>query len=255
MSRRYPQEVKDFLREYIPGHTQDEICAEVKRRFDFDLTPAQVHQYKNNNRIKSGTKGGGGKSDKPEEHIRYIEENCKGTGPTEMAERLNREFGASYTARQIKAFYRNHGLNSGLTGRFEKGHVSYNKGKKGLKYPGSEKGWFREGHRPYNKTEIGTVRVKTDGYLWKKVGEGSRDWKQLHRLVWEEHFGEVPEGQRVTFLDGDKRNVSIDNLVLVDDTVNARLTTLKLRSSNPQMTQAAVTMLQITKKIKELEDS
>jgi len=36
--------------------------------------------------------------------------------------------------------------------------------------------------------------------------------KQLHRVIWEEHYGPIPAGHQVMFKDGDKRNVAIGNL-------------------------------------------
>lgn len=250
MSRRTPKEITEFLKKFTPGHSAQETSLAVKKKFNYDMTPAQVKSYKANHKLKSGTTGYG-VSDKPAEHIAYIYANYKGVGPTEMAQRLNSKFGAHYKTSQIKAFYANHNLHSGLTGRFEPGHVSYNAGKKGLKYPGSEVSYFKPGHTPHNKTAIGTVRRKSDGYLWQKTGEGSKDWKQLHRIVWEQHNGPVPPGGILTFLDGNPLNCDIKNLALIDSVINAQLNGFKLRHDIPELTQAGVTLLKLEKAIKE----
>ena len=44
---------------------------------------------------------------------------------------------------------------------------------------------------------------------------------QYHRWVWEQEHGPIPEGFRVYFLDGDRRNCRIENLELVSEGVAA----------------------------------
>ncbi|HBR31935.1 MAG TPA: HNH endonuclease, partial [Clostridiales bacterium] len=88
----------------------------------------------------------------------FIKHNYIGTGHKEMADLLNKTFGMNYTKSQIKSYYGNHKMNSGLNGRFPKGHIPANKGKKGFHVPGSEKGWFKEGHMPINHKPVGSER-------------------------------------------------------------------------------------------------
>ena len=132
MARRYPEEFHEFMREYIPGHTAVEISEEAKRRLGIEISPAAVKSYKTNHKIKSGTPSGlpkGHPSEQFPQNIKdYIAKHYKGVGPKEMAERLNKRFGTTYTTKQINAYYKNHGHNSGLTGRFAPGHVPANKG-------------------------------------------------------------------------------------------------------------------------------
>jgi len=42
----------------------------------------------------------------------------------------------------------------------------------------------------------------------------SGTWKRKHHLVWEQHYGPIPKGYKVIFLDGNKFNFEIDNLEL-----------------------------------------
>lgn len=167
MARRYPKEVHDFISENVEGRTTRDLTALVNEKFNIGMTEAQMKSYKQNHKLKSGTPNGLPKGHYsktfPEPVAKYIQKHHKGVGNKEMAERINRKFGASYTAKQLNAYYKNHSLNSGLTGRFEKGHVPPNKGKKGYHSPGSEKGWFQKGHDPKNKTPIGTIHQRGDG--------------------------------------------------------------------------------------------
>lgn len=108
--------------------------------------------------------------------------------------------------------------------RFPKGHPPWNKGMKGLQTPGSEKGWFKKGHRPANTKRDGhiSLRVIHTGnrggkpaprpYYSIRIAKGK--WKELHVLLWEKKHGRVPKGHRVMFKDGDSLHCTLRNLVL-----------------------------------------
>lgn len=181
----------------------------------------------------------------PPEIATFIHNNYVGVGPKDMAIKVNEKFGTAYTIAKFKSYYANHKLNSGLTGYFKKGHTPANKGMKGYCAPGAEKGHFKKGHIPHNKTPIGTVLKKSDGYLWKKVGEGARDWKQLHILLWEEASGPVPDGYKLTFKDGDKDNCSLDNIAIISNAENAVMNRLGLRFEDPRHTETGVLIAKV----------
>lgn len=117
---------------------------------------------------------------------------------------------------------------SGKAHRFPKGHAPANKG---LRRPGWFRGRMREtqfkkGQKGHNWLPIGTEVMKSDGYLYRKMtdtGYPPRDWKQAHRLLWEEHYGPIPPGYHVLFIDGDRGNVTLGNLCLVSRADLARL--------------------------------
>lgn len=238
MARRYPQEVHDFIRENVQGRTAAELADMVNAAYGTAFTPASMKSYKQNRKLKSGTphgrKTGGPTQLYPAEIRAYIRDNLPGVGPKEMTERLNAKFGTSYTRAQITAFYKNNGLNSGVDGRFQPGHVPANKGKKGWSAPGTEATRFKPGHQPANKMPIGTIAPKFDGYLWKKIGEGAREWRQLHRIVWEEAHGPIPPGYMVEFKDGNRENCALENLALVSKGEHGVMNRKGLRFSTPE---------------------
>lgn len=249
MSIRYPPEVHAFIRAHVVGTTAADLAAMTNAAFGTQFTPASMKAYKANHHLKSGTPCGfpkGCATDRYPVHVRdHILANYRGVGPTEMTRWLNAAFGTNYTCGQIKAFYANHDLDSGLTGRFQTGHVSHNKGRKGYCAPGAEKTHFRPGHTPHNKTPIGTILVKSDGYLWQKVGEGARDWRQLHRILWEQVNGPVPDDCVLIFKDGDKQNCTLENLALVTKAENAVMNRGDLRFSTPEHTEAGLLIAKI----------
>lgn len=63
------------------------------------------------------------------------------------------------------------------------------------------------------KTKFGNGRKRNDGYI--QITTKPYAGKLLHRLVWEEHYGPIPEGYVVHHIDKDKSNCAIENLVLL----------------------------------------
>lgn len=102
--------------------------------------------------------------------------------------------------------------------RFPKGHVPVNKGIKGISYPGMEATQFKKGQKPHTWLPIGSERMSKEGYLQVKLrdtGVTRHDFMPVHHLVWELHRSAIPEGHRITFIDGDKTLIVIENLEAV----------------------------------------
>jgi hypothetical protein len=105
---------------------------------------------------------------------------------------------------------------------FRKGGASHNRGKKGWSPAGSEHTRFKRGHKPWNGgVPIGAHRVNSVGYLDRKIRsdlKGALNWRAVHRLVWEEANGCVPEGYVVAFKEGkrttDPEKITVDALEL-----------------------------------------
>ena len=201
------------------------------------------------------------------EQEQFLIENNYGRYSNELAEMFNKKFGTSITARNIKTFRGNRGLNSGLTGRFEKGQVSWNKGKKWNDYMSEEgqtnsrKTTFKKGNKSWNCDPIGTEKWKNDhaskshseGFLYVKVQDGTRhnNWKQKHRLIWEEAYGPIPKGYKVIFKDGNRHNIVLDNLALVSNSQMLILNNNNLIFDNQKLTEAGINIAKVIDKVNE----
>ena len=96
--------------------------------------------------------------------------------------------------------------------------------------------------------EIGEYTHTADGYLIQKVKETGTQrerFEYVHRRVWEEHNGPIPKGKKICFLDGDKDNCNIENLVLLDDKENLKLNRSNLRFSNADFTKAGIAIAKV----------
>ncbi|WP_161944194.1 HNH endonuclease signature motif containing protein, partial [Streptococcus suis] len=77
-------------------------------------------------------------------------------------------------------------------------------------------------------------------------------WERVHLQVWREHHGPVPEGCIIVFLDGDKTNVDISNLVCVTRADLAQMNKNRYFDSDAETTKAAIGMVQLQRKVKEI---
>ncbi len=114
----------------------------------------------------------------------------------------------------------------GAATRFQKGHSTWNSGKKGINL-GGEATQFKSGrlpHEAHNYLPIDSVRVSRDGYLERKITDDqniapARRWVGVHRLVWESINGQIPNGYVVVFRKGlrttNEQEITIDRLELI----------------------------------------
>ena len=180
------------------------------------------------------------------EELDYIREIAPGRHYHEIVEMFNKKFERQIDAKKLKETLGNHGISTGLTGRFEKGHVPVNKGKK---FPGTgNRTTFRKGNVPANKMNVGEDIITTDGYVKTKIAEPNL-WEYKHKLIWAEAHGPIPEKHSVIFADGDKLNLSIDNLLLVSRAELLMLNRRRLISENSELTKTGLNVVKVMNKV------
>lgn len=225
--KKYTVKQLDFLRAgYLRMNVRD-LTAVFNKHFGTQKTEAAISSILNNHRIRCGRKH----KDRliatrlriyTEEQAQFIRDNYTGRSVKEMTVLFNRRFETHKTAKQIRSFCHNRGLISGCTGQFRKGHRPWNYGTKGQGLMGPNSGSFKKGNMPPNKKPLWHERIDSrDGYLLMKVPErnpytGCRTrYKSKHVYKWEQEHGPVPEGHCLLFIDGDKTNIKLENLMLV----------------------------------------
>lgn len=183
------------------------------------------------------------------EEKEYIRTIVAGRSYKEITELMNKEFGNKFIEKQIKNAINRYKLNTGRTGRFEKGSIPYNKGKKGLSR--ANKTSFKKGILPKNHKPVGSERITIDGYVMIKVKEPGV-WRLKHRVLWENEYGSIPKGYNLIFADGNKLNVKISNLILTSRREMLEMNREKFISSDPEVTRTGKLIVQLKIKISDL---
>ena len=182
----------------------------------------------------------------------FLKEYVPGHSHKEITKAFNTKFETCLKESQIKSYIHNHKLNTGRTGRFEKGHIPVNKGIKGKHYPGTERTWFKKGHIPKNYRPVGSERVNVDGYIEVKV-ENPRKWRPKHVVEWEKINGKVPQGHVLTFIDGNKSNCDIDNLKLISRNVLARMNQSGYSHLSGKLKETVINIFELDEVTKEIK--
>lgn len=262
MIYRYPQEVHDFVKKWAPEMRDRDLAEACNKELGTAFTSRTMKCFRGNHGYTNGQKQWT-KEDYwkyqtrwPRGMYEFIKDNSWGVSSKDMAEMVNEKFGTSFSPVDMKQFRQRHGIKSGVTGWYQKGHAPGTKGKTieeickhdPEKLARVRATQFHKGHTPANECPIGTVRINPEGYkIRKKQMHGTQweRWEFLHRAVWEEHNGPIPEGMTVTFKDSNKLNCDISNLMLVTKGESCALTRLGYRFQNPEATTAGVGIIRI----------
>lgn len=239
---RYTDTQLDFLRCEYPRLYLDDLTRAFNAEFNMEKTRSQIKNTLNNHNIKCGRQPGfptGTLISFTREQFDFIVRSYPDMSLIETAEAFNHEFGTDKTIGQIRACIRNHRIKSGRTGCFEKGQKPWNKGKTGVTGYSSTR--FKNGHMPQTYRPVGSKRLSKDGCFEIKTAD-PRTWTAMHKIIWIEAHGPVPNGMIIRYKDGDKGNCTLGNLELVSRSENLQLNQLKY-SQQPEEIKPTVKLL------------
>lgn len=260
MPASFGPEVLAFVQSHLSDYTIEEMAGEVNKRFGLSLTYQKMKAYYANHKLHSGKRAKKRSYLWDAELTEALLAIYKGTKYVDIVKGIKERTGRDVTVQQVKSYLHNNGLSTGRTGRFERGAAPMNKGKSWDEYMSPEgqencrKTCYKPGGTPSNTAPIGSMSVTRDGYLVKKVsneGLQRQRWQFMHRLVWEENFGPIPEGMIVGFKNGDKKDIRPENLFLLTMSENARLNQSGYRSQNGDVTEAGLATVRLQAAIRE----
>ena len=267
---RYPPEIHEFVKEWCTKLRDEDLANACNLEHGTSFTAATMKAFRGNHGYRnympkrpSGEEYWKWQTRWPKGMWEYIRDNSWGVSSKEMAEQVNEKFGTNFTEHRMRVFRAKWGIKSGVTGWYQKGHAPGTKGKTLEEICGHDpeklarvrQTQFKPGRRPENEKPIGTIVINKDGYKIRKKqmeGEQWERWEFLHRAVWEEHNGPVPEGMIVSFKDSDRLNCDIDNLMLISRGEASALTRLNYRFDDPDLTTAALGVVRLSQTAKKL---
>jgi len=249
----YTQEMLDFIEESFKEVSIQEVRSRFFVRFGIDKSFEAIKSCITNHNFKCGRKTGeinkGKLKQYTAEQKRWIEKNYKVYSLKELREEFNKKFNQNKTLTSIRAFTRNHGIKSGRTGRFDKGHVPH----PNARPKGPNKTSFKKGSTPINHKPIGWERTTKDGAVMVKVAEPNK-FRLKNRVVWESHKGEIPENHVVLCRDGNPSNCHIDNLVVFSRSELLRLNKMGHKEASSEIRPILRNLARIEAKAFKLEN-
>lgn len=254
MSRfRYTKEMIQFIAEQYAAKGIADVAIAFNAKFNAELTVSQVKSVIKNHKITCGRTTGEIKKGVliafTNEQAQFIREQYKVMTLQSLTKLFNETFSTEKTFLQIRSFTRNHGVNSGRTGHFEKNATPWNAGVKGWDAGGrSAETRFKPGGKSLNIRPVGSTRIcSKDGYVIVKT-EHPNKWRHMHVVVWEKHHGKVPAGHKLWFKDNNRTNYAIDNLMLITKAQGAVINKNGLGQVPAQYKDSAVTLANIVMK-------
>jgi hypothetical protein len=179
-----------------------------------------------------------------EEEIVFLREHVSGTLFNDLTAMFNQRFGTNVTKWALQAACRRHNLHSGVK-VFDV-----------LRAAGKTHKW-EKGHRPHTWRPLGS-EIIFRGHTFVKISEkisdrGVRRWRPKEAVVWEQAHGTVPDKHFVIFLDGDKQNFALDNLVIINKAEDIALKKLGLQHSTNEILLAALAVVKMRIAVKKRE--
>ena len=185
------------------------------------------------------------------EMVAYMKQIIPGHEESEIRAMFLEKFSIELSESQIGNFKNKYKIHSGTHGGcFKKGQVPMNKGKKMSPevYERVKHTMFHKGNIPPNHRPVGSERINVDGYTEIKVAEPNR-WRLKQRVVYEEYYGiKLSNNDAIIFLDGDKQNFRISNLVKMTRAELCRYNQDHLSSDDVQINETAVLIAKLRTK-------
>lgn len=147
-------------------------------------------------------------------------------------------------------------------GQFVKGNRPWNLGKHYQPGGQNKTTRFKKGDLPSTMKPIGYIREGADGYIYIKISNVSRkktgapSWQTYQRYIWETHYQKkLSKNMIIIFLDGNKRNFSINNLAAVTREESLYINRHHLHFDNKDLSKTGMLIAKLAVKAKVKERS
>lgn len=224
---RYTDEEKDFLEEFAPGHSWQEIIDTFRNRFGAEISAQCLSSVLCKYGIRTNTR-----EKYTEEEKQFLKQYIPGHTQKEIISEYKKLFEKDISLTNLKNFKTYYGLISGTHDRTR----------------------FK---KSYLEKEVGDEILLKNGYVLKKISEEPSRWEFKHRYIWEQAFGKIPDGYLVVFADGNKENCDLNNLRLISRKTQAVMNGSGLSEATGEYFDTAVMIAELKqiqrKRIRDLE--
>ena len=162
-----------------------------------------------------------------DEMVGYIEKNRFQLNVNQMCKSLKINFNKDVTPKALRKYYYRHNLD------FKK--MVLQRQNCTIKHPiGTES----------NPDKNGLVRIKIN----------DKQWVYKQRYIYEQHYGKIPKGYKVIFLNGDKTDYDINNLAIAPYKDVLYIYGKNLNSCDRELTKLSLGVARLANQIKEKGD-
>lgn len=167
-----------------------------------------------------------------QEQREFIFKNYKGITTYELANKFNQFFHTNFRRKKFRNFMINRHLcnNVDTTFKKDKGHPNY----KPIGY-----------EREYNHGGYDEIMVKIDNCKY--------DTKR--RVIYEKYYGEIPKDCIITFLDGNRKNYDINNLIAIPKTIHFTMSMNNYYFNNKKLTELGLLIANLKCKIRRANEN
>lgn len=219
----FNKEIQDFVFENYALYSTSELKDKINEKFNTNLTHQQVLSFKRRKRLLVGS---GNRI--PLVIQEYIKANYKGKYVKDLVKEIKEKFGKDYTSNQISSYKKYNNLISGTHGKT----IEQINGARAIK--------------------VGDI-YENHGYLVRKTGVSKNSFVYLHRELWEKHHGEIPTGYSVVFKNQNRKDVRIENLMLISMAEHIYMASQYGYSKNGDINEVAILNTRIKKKLREIK--
>ena len=183
-----------------------------------------------------------------EEQRQWFLANQEHKQAIQVADEMNQIFGLSLSAKQIREDRKSHRIKSNFNSSLLK-TIDNKWNKKTLEQ--MQNTMFKVNRSAHNTSAVGTVKKIRIGtyYYWmvkvddKPYAAKNENWIQLHRVLYQiYHSCKLNEEDVILFADGNRDNMSENNLVKISKATRMRMNNLNRITDNSDVTKSYVNL-------------
>lgn len=218
MKKILNKEQEKYLYKIIPKKTTKQIQDLMYKKYNIEVKIGIIERFKTKNNIKSGLRLNLNK----EQEI-FLKDILETTSSKEVVKLFYKKFKIKITPCMVNHY-----------------RVKFNI------LRNEHTGQFKKGIKPHNFKKVGYEFIDKEGYIWIKTKDNKFKRKQL--AIYEKHYGKIPKGYSVIFLDKNKKNFNINNLMLVKNKDKLTAKNRNLITNDKEMTKLGILTAQLINK-------